>query len=428
MTRHMRLRHWLEREDLEFKSGRPWKDLRSKLVKTALAMANLQGGGYIVIGVREGKGERAHEIDAMPETIARTYSADDVSEYFNTHADPDIDVEVVRFEHGGKYVVAIQVHEFKEVPVICKKGIGDHVRRGVVYCRSPKPETVPANAKIMREIIEMAVDRGIAKQRSRSMKQGADIDAGLFTEETRAKMGENANRVILSIIEKGHWEVTIRPSRPGKFSLASLKDALTASRVKLRGMYYPHVASKHGEMYNMDGCVEAWMRWGEFAEVFQFYRSGQFVHYMGMVEDRDADCVPLTAEWVPRGEPPTPEHPFLRAKSALYYLTEIYLFASNLAARNMLGDRADIGITLHKQDGRALRYGDGPGGLPQASRCRSASIRLGLGRVATDRLRADHDAMAIADGVRLMEAYNEEEEGLGDALQGWQANFYRRRP
>ena len=56
-----------------------------------------------------------------------------MSEYLNAHADPDIDVEVVRFEHGGRHVVAIQVHEFKDVPVICKKGIDGHARRGTVY-------------------------------------------------------------------------------------------------------------------------------------------------------------------------------------------------------------------------------------------------------------------------------------------------------
>ena len=41
LIRHMELRHWLEKEDLEFKSGVGWSDLRPKLVKTALAMANL---------------------------------------------------------------------------------------------------------------------------------------------------------------------------------------------------------------------------------------------------------------------------------------------------------------------------------------------------------------------------------------------------
>ena len=427
LIRHMELRHWLEREDLEFKSGMAWDELRPKIAKTALGMANLQGGGYIIVGVKEGKGERAHETDAMPEGVSRTYSADDVSEYLNAHADPDIDVEVVRFDHEGRHIVAIQVHEFKDVPVICKKGIDGRVKKGAVYCRSPKPETVPVTARIMREIIEMAADKEIAKQRRRTRAQGSEVDGAIFAEEVGAEMGKDASRVMSSIVKRGYWEVSIRPARPGQFSLTSLSKALVSSRVKIRGMYYPHGAGRHGETYNMDECVEAWMRWGEFAEVFRLYRSGQFLHHLGMVEDRDADCVPLTTEWVPKGEPPAPERPFLRARSALYYLTEIYLFASNLAARNVLGDAADIGITLHKQDGRTLRYGDEFGGFQEAGVSRSPSIRLGSGRVSTDRLRTDHDAMAIADGIRMMEAYNEDEEGLGDALRGWQADFHRRR-
>ena len=304
LIRHMELRHWLEREDLEFKSGMAWDELRPKIAKTALGMANLQGGGYIIVGVKEGKGERAHETDAMPEGVSRTYSADDVSEYLNAHADPDIDVEVVRFDREGRHIVAIQVHEFKDVPVICKKGINGRVKKGAVYCRSPKPETVPATARIMREIIEMAADKEIAKQRRRSKAQGSEAAGAIFAEEAGAEMGKDASRVMSSIVERGYWEVSIKPARPGQFSLTSLRKALVSSRVKIRGMYYPHGAGRHGETYNMDECVEAWMRWGEFAEVFRLYRSGQFVHHLGMVEDRDADCVPLTTEWVPKGEPP----------------------------------------------------------------------------------------------------------------------------
>ena len=56
--------------------------------------------------------------------------------------------------------MAIQVHEFKDVLVICKKGIEGQAKLGTVYFRSAKPETVPANARIMREIVEMAVDKG----------------------------------------------------------------------------------------------------------------------------------------------------------------------------------------------------------------------------------------------------------------------------
>lgn len=237
MIRHMELRHWLEKEDLEFKAGSEWNALRPKLVKTALAMSNLQGGGYIIIGVKENRDKGTHEIDAMPPSVSRTYSPDDISDYFNAHADPDIDIEVVSFEHREKHIVAIKVHEFKEVPVICKKGINGHLRRGEVYCRNSKPETVSVTAKIMRDIVEMAVDKGIRKQVARVKSYDilqSDVDP--FLEEAGGEMAAEAQQTMSSITARGYWKVEIRPVKydSRRHSLSALRDALAASQVLCR--------------------------------------------------------------------------------------------------------------------------------------------------------------------------------------------------
>lgn len=425
LMRHMELRHWLEREDLEFKSGMAWDDLRPKIAKAALGMANLQGGGYIIVGVRENRDGAAHEIDAMPAEIARTYSPDDVSEYLNAHADPDIDVEVVRFEHGGGYVVAIKVHEFKEIPVICKKGIDEHVRRGTLYCRSPKPETVSVNGKIMREIIDMAVDKGIAKQVRRVRSYGVQ-QAGTdpFLEEASEEMAAEAQDVMSAIKQRGYWKIEIKPAvyRRDMHTLGTLRNALASSQVRYRGWPYPHIGGMRGKTYNMDRCVESRIRWGEFAEVSRFYRSGRFVHHIGMVEDRHgaARMDGLVVE-----DPAMPERRFLRARSALYYLTEMYLFASNLARREMLGSETVVDVTLYDQAGRILVFNDERlfigDGVSQAQ-----TIHLGPGRVTTDRLREEHDVMAVEDGIRLAEMYNVPADGLKEAMRGWQVGLYRR--
>ena len=424
MMRHMELRHWLEKEDLEFKSGMAWDDLRSRIVKAALGMANLQGGGYIIVGVRENRDGAAHEIDAMPAEIARTYSPDDMSEYLNAHADPDIDVEVVRFKHDEGYVVAIKVHEFRETPVICKKAIDGYVKRDVLYCRSPKPETVPVNGKIMREVIDMAVDKGIVRQAGRVRSYGIrQTSADPFSEESSEEMAPEAQDVMSAIKQRGYWKVEIGPAvyRRDTHTLGTLRNALASSQVRHRGWPYPHIGSRRGKTYNMDRCVESRIRWGEFAEVSRFYRSGRFVHYIGMVEDRHgaARLDGLVVE-----DPVVPEHRFLRARSALYYLTEMYLFASNLARREMLGSEAVVDVTLYGQAGRILVFSDEAlfmgGGVSQAQ-----TIHLGPGHVTDYRLREEHDAMAIEDGIRLAE-YNVPADGLEEAMRGWQVDLYRR--
>ena len=430
LIRHMELRHWLEKEDLEFKSGMGWSELRPKLVKTALAMANLQGGGYIIIGVKKNVDGDAHGMDPMPQSVSDTYSPDDVSEYLNAHADPDIDVEVVQFEHGGKHVVAIQVHEFKDVPVICKKGIDGHARRGTVYCRSAKPETVPANAGIMRKIIEMAVDKGIKNQIKRVESYGEPLARGdPFSEEAEEEMKAKAQLVMSAIKERGYWEVEIRPAayRRDRHTLDSLRRALAESQVRHRGWPYPRVAGNGGSTYNMARCVESWTRWGEFAEVFRFYRSGRFVHHVGMVEDRHSNIAEPGMAWSTGLEASAPTHRFLRAESALYYLTEMYLFASNLARRGILGPEAHIGMSLYGQAGRILAFDGRMFTLGGEGTSRTPVIRLGSGHVTANRLRDEHDAMAVKDGLKLAETYNVPADGLEDAMRGWQADFYRRK-
>lgn len=201
-----------------------------------------------------------------------------------------------------------------------------------------------------------------------------------------------------------------------------------AGTIRHRGWFYPHVTRREwGKVYNMDRCVESWTRWGEFAEVFQFYRSGQFIHHIGMVEDRYGDSVPIGMEWVPGLESPAPKQPFLMAESALYYLTEIYLFASNLAARKMLGPEADVNISLYNQAGRILSFEGQSPFFTGDGAVKTQTVELGHAPVTADRLRDEHDAMAVEDGLRLVEACNVPTAGLGDAMREWQADFYRRK-
>lgn len=160
-----------ERRDLEYKQGESWKSLANNVTKAALAMANLEGGGYIVIGISE-DGSDGYSLTGMTERDANTYKQDEVSEFMNKYADPHIQVDVKKFAAGegnsAERVVVVQVLEFEEVPVICKKDSGD-LQQGCIYSRPHrKNESTPQlTAFELREIIESAVDKGIRKQRKR---------------------------------------------------------------------------------------------------------------------------------------------------------------------------------------------------------------------------------------------------------------------
>ena len=169
----------LGREDrsLEYKESRSWNDLKDKIAKTALGMANIRDGGTIIIGVSQRSGSLVPQ--GMSQGDIDTYDADEVQAYVNRFADPYVRLEMYAVPRNVQRFIAIVVHEFDEVPVVCRRnGVG--LRQGAVYTRSYRmPETceVPSQTE-MREIIDMATDKGVRRFLERSRR------AGLLTEGT----------------------------------------------------------------------------------------------------------------------------------------------------------------------------------------------------------------------------------------------------
>lgn len=430
LLKHLDLAGWSEGRRIELKPGQEWDVLEPELVKGALALSNTEGGGHIVIGVRRGKDATAHAPECMPKETAQTYDQDRVSDRINAFADPHIDVKVRHFEHDGGFFVVIGVPEFSAEPVVCKKG-NDAVRPGVLYCRSrgmPQSSPVASSAE-MRAIIDRAVDKAFARQSDR-LRSYPLQPSGRFEEEQGEESASKAKEVMETVRERGHWEIRIRPAAyPNTpHDLTALENALQKSRVEYRGLSYPYISRQHGELYRLDGCIESWFRWAEFAGVLRLYASGQFVHHMAMSEDL-LDDFRFTIAWdALRRTPPPPTRPFLYPVSALYYLTEVYLFASKIAREGILGDNIVIETTLHGQKGRTLKY-EAPQPVPvEYDGCRYPEIRLGPHRVTAGELRAHHDGMAVRDAAILMEKYGIVEDSLEETLRGWQANFYKGSP
>ena len=100
----------------------------------------------------------------------------------NEFASPSVsfDLEGVSYREG--IFVVIRVHEFEDIPILCQKdlqtaGRGKRdliLRRGACYVRSRhKPETseIPSEEE-MRELLELAIDKGVRKFVTRAQKAG----------------------------------------------------------------------------------------------------------------------------------------------------------------------------------------------------------------------------------------------------------------
>lgn len=164
-----------EGRNLEFKQSMPWSsaEWKAKLVKSVLAFSNVRDGGNIVIGIEESNtGEFV--LAGMPEEHHSGYNQDDVDSEVAIFADPYAKCTVHKLIVDGTRFVVLDVEEFLEVPVICKKDGVNNLRKGAVYTRAyGKAETiiVPSQTE-MREILEVATDKTTRKFLERAQRVG----------------------------------------------------------------------------------------------------------------------------------------------------------------------------------------------------------------------------------------------------------------
>lgn len=163
--------HGREERNLEYKQSMSWADLatRAKIAKSSMAMANLPDGGAIVIGVR--KSGEVYEPVGMGDDDMESFKQDDVMDWVNGYADPSVEITVRTATRDKSDFVVIQIKEFAQLPVICKKNGIEGLRKGALFTRSKrKYETAEVSGESeMREILDLAVDKEIRRLRSRGL-------------------------------------------------------------------------------------------------------------------------------------------------------------------------------------------------------------------------------------------------------------------
>jgi predicted HTH transcriptional regulator len=181
-----------EERNLEFKQTMNWFDTatKSKVVKSSMAIANLRDGGSIVFGM-ERQPDDSYVAAGMKQDDYDSFKQDDVSVEVNNYADPFVDLVVQKVSRDGKRFVIIQIREFLDFPVICKRDGAERLRNGAIYIRPRrKIETVELPSQIdLREILDLAVEKRIRGFYSQIERVGArlvfaaDRDAAAFAEQ-----------------------------------------------------------------------------------------------------------------------------------------------------------------------------------------------------------------------------------------------------
>lgn len=171
--------HGREERYLEYKRSMIWTGndtTKVKIAKAMMAMANLRNGGVIVVGMQETtRGVWVPEV--MTPLQISSFTQDDVAQWVNDYATPAAQFSIGPFTLNGNQFVIIQVQEFDASPVICRKqkiAGGETLDAGAIYYRSNKKiESAPISSEEdSRELIGLAVDKGISRHVSRLQRLG----------------------------------------------------------------------------------------------------------------------------------------------------------------------------------------------------------------------------------------------------------------
>lgn len=169
-----------ESRHLEYKESVSWNgpSIRMKIIKAILGMANTQDGGVIVVGMERQVDNSYIPKGVTAEHLATFQDEDAIKDVVSNHADPYVEFDLRIDEYDGKKFVIFSINEFTELPVICKEQYPHILKRGVIYIRSRrKPETIeiPTQAE-MRELIELAIDKGNRKLEKRGYKLSVKVN------------------------------------------------------------------------------------------------------------------------------------------------------------------------------------------------------------------------------------------------------------
>ena len=172
-----------ELNGVEFKGPGPMTNRRlvMQVVRAILGMSNRRDGGTIIIGVEDNDGV-LNPVGLISSDIDE-WTSDDLADQVANYADPSASFTLGKQEYEGNSYVVIEVEEFSDVPVLCKRDYGDLLRAGACYVRPRrKPETteIPTQAD-MRDLLDLAIEKGVTQFLERARRVGLFISPTIET-------------------------------------------------------------------------------------------------------------------------------------------------------------------------------------------------------------------------------------------------------
>lgn len=339
-----------ETRNIEFKKSYDWGNPqhKAKIVKCILAMSNTKDGGYLVLGIDDDK-QGLEKLCGMDLEHYQKINFDHIVVEVNKFADPPISFQMYMIEENEKSFVLFRIPEFEELPILCKKSGEQGLKEGAVYSRSKsKPESAIIRSQSeMRELIDMAINKGIKEFYTRVRDSGLQIADDNSSDKYAVELDEIENQNIFdSIKQGGYWRIVVKPTHYKENRLESLskcKERLYHSKLSLRGWDFPHFR----DLESGNGFIQSSEDYAQFKELFRFFKSGQFIYYKAMYEEH------MDASYKQKVNGKG-----LEILSTLLLFTEIFEFASRLFQQEDMGDKVTVLIEGFDLKGRKLFFYD----------------------------------------------------------------------
>jgi hypothetical protein len=245
-----------EPSNYDFKRGFRWNSKNKEsldIVRDIIGFANTQDGGTLILGFDNKTKQFASESGEWWKSYDTTNIMNTLKKYCEPLPKIDIFIEP-NFEFRNKTgsLVVLQIAEFTDVPIICKRNgsasDGTHVlKEGQLYIRTEgaSTESIPS-AQHLRELL----GRALTKKSDDLLRYIKAIVTGQKTPETIAPLALYENEIsetrqeitdrLRDATAIGYWEFIAYPSvKETRFELAQLRSLIENSTVRLRGWPFP---------------------------------------------------------------------------------------------------------------------------------------------------------------------------------------------
>lgn len=322
----------METRNVDFKEGFKWskenRDLQLDLLKDMMAMANTRDGGTLILGVVD----RDYTVIGVDQEVSDSFDVTSVAQMLHENASPKITLNVLKIQVEGKQIVAIDIAEFEDVPIVCAdtrkdaRGVRTILRKSALYIRTSAARTEEVSSdEEMRELLGRAITKKgdqLLKSIEQLLQGKAPAPAApaldLYAEELHQADAWFRDKLQKGFLASPRWEFSIHPTeyRSPRMPIVGLENTLNRCAVRLRGWPFPYLGNK-SETSNFNKGFQGYYDSPDLREAFRFYQSQLFVFKRALWEDlRHAG---------------PPDKRTLSFISAIYSITEWLLFSQRLA-------------------------------------------------------------------------------------------------